>query len=237
MSPVGAGLAILYRKDRGPEIWDLTQRFTAGMFDVGEGSTITPVVEVMAPVSGRREYLDAGLIERAHRVIGVYVPAEVMHQHRPLPPNLPLMADCPEGMVRHRAERAAAYPLVREGETVVVDTMLREPTQGALCLLEWNNGTRSILQTNLRTLGSSTSPAWWVDPINRPVTREAMERFCRSGGMLFTSDGPYSFDQLREKIVGTVVGILVPERRTPEEPSIAEASLLPAELVQRSDAR
>lgn len=237
VSPVGAGLVVLYRKGRGPEIWDFTQNFVPGMLQVGEGSTITPFLEVMAPVSGRCEYLDAGLIEKAHRVIGVYMPAEIMQQHRPLPPNLPLWTDCPEGMVQHLADGAAAYPLVRRGETVVVDLAQREPAHGALCLLEWNNGTRSILQTNLRALGGSTSPAWWVDPINRPVNREAMERLFRGGGMLFSSDGPYSFDHLREKIVGTVVGVLVPKRRRQEVPSSTDASLLTAELAQRSDAR
>lgn len=40
-----------------------------------------------------------------------------------------------------------------------------------------------------------------------------MERLLRDRGMLFMSDGPYSPDSLREKIVGTVVGVLVPGDR------------------------
>ncbi|MCJ2044742.1 hypothetical protein MKK58_09405 [Methylobacterium sp. J-078] len=213
VSPTGAGLAIFYRKGGGPEIWDLTHNFAPGMLDVGDGAEMTPLVEVVEPNSGRRGQINAGSVEKVHRVVGVYMPVEVMDEHRSLPSDLPLMTECPEGMVLHYADCAAAYPLVRHGETVVVDPSRRDLVDGALCLLEWNNGSRSILQTNHRAVGKGNSPSWWADPINRPGSRQAMERLLRDRAMLFMSDGPYSPHRLREKIVGTVVGVLVPGDR------------------------
>ncbi|MCJ2047981.1 hypothetical protein MKK58_26085 [Methylobacterium sp. J-078] len=220
VSPTGAGLVVLYRRGGGPEIWDLTHNFFPGMFDVGDGAEVTPLVEVVAPHSGRRGQLDARLIEKAHRVVGVYMPVEVMDEHRRLPPDLLPMTRCPKGMVLHFADCAAAYPLVRHGETVVVDPSRRDLVDGALCLLEWNNGSRSILQTNHRAVGKGNSPSWWADPINRPGSRQAMERLLRDRAILFMSDGPYSPDRLREKIVGTVVAVLVPGDRQPASLSV-----------------
>ncbi|MGU3537736.1 hypothetical protein [Methylobacterium sp. A54F] len=214
--PEGAGLAVFYFKDAaGPVIFDLTHSFIPAFAQpFAPGSEVVPLIEVVQARTGRVGMLSADRIEKLHRIIGVYTPTEVALKHRPAPAPLPLMAECPDGMGEQEARTALAYPLVRPGETVVYDPGRRDPIPGALCVLEWNNGTRSILQTNRRAVGSG-GESWWVDPINRPTSAAMLDRRLRQGlegGMLYTSDGPYQEDHLREKIVGTVIGILVPRR-------------------------
>ncbi|TXM93541.1 hypothetical protein FV222_22235 [Methylobacterium sp. WL103] len=96
---------------------------------------------------------------------------------------------------------AGAYPLVRKGETVVFDPSRRELTHGALCVIEWHGGTRDVMLTHFREIGGQGEPQWWVDPVNRV-----------GAGTVYASDGPYDADHLRQKMVGTVVGVLVPQR-------------------------
>ena len=67
--------------------------------------------------------------------------------------------------------------------------------------MQWNNGVRDVMLTNLRPVGGMGEDRWWVDPVNRPGDRT-----------VYASDGPYDADHLRQKLVGTVVGVLVPHR-------------------------
>ncbi len=90
-------------------------------------------------------------------------------------------------------------------------------------MLQWNSGRRSLLQTNRRQSGGKGALRWWVDPINRPASREALERRLADNSpddMLHTSDGPFTAEHLQSKIVGTVVGVLVPRLHQPEEGDI-----------------
>ena len=235
--PEGAGLAAFYLKGRsGPVIFDLTHHFNpAHAQPFAPGSEVTPLIAVCEPVSGVPRLIDADRVEKIHRVTGIYTPAEILDRWKAAPAKLPLMAACPEGMGEHYVKDTACYPTVRPGETVVYDPAQRELTSGALCVLEWSNGRRSLLMTNLRPSGGKGELRWWVDPVNRPVGREALERRLADnspGDMLHTSDGPYTADHLRERIVGTVVGILAPQRisdrdETPEtvRPGSRSASL------------
>ncbi|MDP4026978.1 hypothetical protein Q8W71_30780 [Methylobacterium sp. NEAU 140] len=216
VTPAGAGLAVVYLRGQGPRVFDLTHNFDPEhATPSAPGSDVEVLIEVALPETGRVGFLRADSVEKIHRVTGIYTPDAAMRGFRPAPPRLPVMRTCPEGMGTHRVEDAVAYPLVRPGETVVYDGMRRDPVHGALCVLQWNNGSRSVLLTNQRPLGNSGDDSWCVDPVNRPPSREAAERRIVAGppgAMLYASDGPYSADLLREKIVGTVVGILVPDR-------------------------
>lgn len=215
--PEKAGLAVFYLKGSAtPVIFDLTHNFRPeDVGPVAPGSGVVPMVEVCEPRSGIARLLDSARIERLHRIVGISTPAEIAAKHRRSPDPLPLMGECPEGMGELYADDTSAYPLARPGETVVYDPAQREPTHGALCVLECNNGRRSLLLTNLRQVEGKGDPHWWVDPVNRPPNREALERQMAErlpGDMLHTSDGPFTVEHLRSKIVGTVVGVLVPPR-------------------------
>jgi hypothetical protein len=161
-----------------------------------------PLIEVVVPGTGQTGGLRAEIVEKIHRVVGVYTPVEVADNAPSLPSKLPVLRECPEGMGEQYAYDAAAYPLVRKGETVVYDPSQREPTHGALYVMQWDNGsTRDVMLTNLRKVGGQGEPRWWVDPVNRIGV-----------GTRYASDGPYDPDHLRGKIVGAVVGVLVPQR-------------------------
>ncbi|WP_267426993.1 hypothetical protein [Methylobacterium sp. GC_Met_2] len=214
--PAKAGLAVFYMKEApGPAIFDLTRNFQpefSGPF--APGSEVMPLIEVCLPDSGQIGHMRADRVATIHKVRGVFTPTEIMAQHHRAPAALPEMAECPEGMGEHYVEDTTAYPLVRPGETVVYDGMQREPTNGALCILQWGGGTRDVLQTNRRPVGGWDEEGWFVDPVNRPSNRAMLERRLASGrpGLLHSSDGPYTKEHLRERIVGTVVGVLVPQR-------------------------
>lgn len=215
--PTKHGLAVFYRKGRGAEIWDITDSFRPEMLDRAAGSELVPMIEVCDPVSGRRGFMDGTTIEKVHRVHGVYVPEDIMQEFGPLPTDLPTLECVPDGMGEHRVKDAAAYPLVRPGETVIFDPAQRDLETGSLCVLEWRGGGRSVLQTNQRTLGGIEG-AWWVDPVNRPRTQAMADRALAKSGkgpvpILYASDGPYKADLLAEKILGKVVGILRRPRR------------------------
>ena len=212
--PTGAGLAVFYLKDKpAPVVFDLTHSFNPEFArPFAPGSEVVPLIEVVEPSTGRVGHLSTARLEKIHRVIGVYSTVDLPSKYGPRPPKLPLMSECPEGMGEHYAEDTGAYPLVRKGETVVYDPAQREPTHNALCVMQWSNGVRDVMLTNMRKLGGQGEEKWWVDPVNRLGDRT-----------FYASDGPFSEDLLREKIVGTVVGVLVP-RRERDEPEPIEAA-------------
>ena len=180
-------------------------------------------------MGGCGRHLSAERVEMIHRAIGIYSDVDLPSKYGPRPPKLPLISECPEGMGEHYADDPGAYPMVRKGETVVYDPAQRELTHGALYVMQWNNGVRDVMLTNLRPVGGMGEDRWWVDPVNRVGDRT-----------VFASDGPYDADHLREKIVGTVVGVLVPQRagepvREPEAEA-ASAPEQPATVVEIREA-
>ena len=201
--PTGAGLAVFYLKGKpGPVVFDLTHYFQpefAKPFKAG--SEVMPLIEVVEPSTGRLGHLSTERVEEIHRVLGIYSDVDLPSKYGPRPPKLPILSQCPEGMGEQYVKDAGAYPLVRRGETVVYDPARRELTHGALCVMQWNNGVRDVMLTNLRPVGGMGEDRWWVDPVNRPGDRT-----------VYASDGPYDADHLRQKLVGTVVGVLVPHR-------------------------
>ena len=186
--PTGAGLAVYHFQ---PEF---ARPFKAG-------SEVMPLIEVVEPSTGRLGHLSTDRVEKIHRTLGVYSAIDLPSKYGPRPPKLPILSECPEGMGEQYVKDAGAYPLVRKGETVVFDPSRRDLAHGALCVIEWHGGTRDVALIHFREIGGQGEPQWWVDPVNRV-----------GAGTAYTSDGPYDADHLRQKIVGTVVGVLVPQR-------------------------
>lgn len=215
--PTGAGLAVFYLKDKpGPVVFDLTHNFRpefARPFKVG--SEVVPLIEVVEPRTGRVGHLDVRRIEKIHRATGIYSAVDLPVKYGPRPTKLPILTECPEGMGEQYVSNASAYPLVRRGETVVYDPNRREPAQGALCVMEWNNGHRDLSVLKQRPVGDKGKLYWMVHPVNRAANHEALERRHSAGpvGVIYASDGPFDPDHMRTKIVGTVAGVLVPTYR------------------------
>ncbi|GJD46439.1 hypothetical protein AFCDBAGC_4320 [Methylobacterium cerastii] len=212
--PTGAGLAVFYLKGKpDPVVFDLTHGFQPEFAKpFAPGSEVVPLIEVVVPSTGRGGRLGADRVEKIHRVIGIYSDVDLPSKDGTRPPKLPVMSECPEGMGEQYVKDAGAYPLVRKGETVVFDPARRDLAHGALCVIEWHGGTRDVVLTHFREVGGQGEPQWWVDPVNRV-----------GAGTVYTSDGPYDADHLRQKLVGTVVGVLVP-RREQDEPEPFEAA-------------
>jgi hypothetical protein len=113
-------------------------------------------------------------------------------------------------------------PVFSPAEFVVADTADTEPVAGGMFLVEWNNGSRSIMETrptachrrienghsvlSLRKDGPDV--CWWFDPIVRPRSAEETKEWVRQGRMMSTSDGPYDLEHMRTKIVGRIVGVV-----------------------------
>jgi len=202
--PAKAGLAVFYLKDRPtPIIFDLTRNFRPDQLrSFSAESEIMPTVEVIAPGTGLLGHFAANRIEKVHKIIGIQTPVDAMDAWSGrFPRKLPEFTQCPEGMGEHDMAEASAYPIVRPGETVIFDPSQRDLENAALCVLQWNNGTRDVMQTNRRPINREGKERWFVDPVNR-------SRHVEPGAVLYASDGPYTETYLREKIVGTVVGIL-----------------------------
>ncbi|TXM53963.1 hypothetical protein [Methylobacterium sp. WL120] len=224
--PTGAGLAVFYLMGKpDPVVFDLTHHFNPEFAKpFAPGSEVVPLIEVVLPSTGRVGHLSAGRVEKIHRVIGVYSAVDLPSKDAPRPPKLPVVSECPEGMGEQYVKDAGAYPLVRKGETVVFDPARRELTHGALCVIEWHGGTRDVVLTHFREIGGQGEPQWWVDPVNRV-----------GAGTVYTSDGPYDADHLRQKLVGTVVGVLVP-RRDRDEPEPIEAAETASDETEADEA-
>ena len=109
----------------------------------------------------------------------------------------------PEHCFLHMETDDTHAPQVRAGEFVVVDEEDREPSRGELFLLQWMNGTRGVMLANQRPCQMKPLPApkelvWWLDPLNNRFDPRKIN---------YTSDGPYSLDHLRGKVVGRVRGL------------------------------
>ena len=121
-------------------------------------------------------------------------------------------------------------PLLRPGDTVLIDTTDRGPVEGDLSLIRWNDGTTSLVETFSRhgTYGSGpngemiTTRCWYVGAYNRARTEAEMRRAVSEGSMRWGMvDGPFATEGrnagvLAEKLVGRVVGILNPSFAEPK---------------------
>jgi hypothetical protein len=121
---------------------------------------------------------------------------------------LTLFDAAPEGHILWPVQDESADPHLKPGEYGVIDTADRQPVAGELFLIEWNSGRRSYVQTNVRRFGGD--PVWMTDPLNRPRGAEELQRWLRERRPIYTSDGPYPVEYLACKLVGRVVGVVIP---------------------------
>ena len=136
----------------------------------------------------------------------------------------------PSGCIAYIVTHQRSAPLLRPGDTVVIDTTSRQPVEGELSLIRWNDGTTSLVETFSRrgTYGSGpngemiATRCWYVGAYNRPRTEAEMRRAVSEGSMRWGMvDGPFATEGrnagvLAEKLVGRVVGILNPSFAEPK---------------------
>ncbi|WP_126173464.1 hypothetical protein [Altericroceibacterium xinjiangense] len=131
--------------------------------------------------------------------------------HDPKPPQPGLRSfivydEMPKGFITHEQAGDQNSPHMREGEFAVIDTSDRHPMQGEMFLVQWMNGNRSIMTTEI-------IDGWpgWVFSTCRG------EMMCNLDGSpdrrVRWVDGPYKLVHAMEKIVGRVVGIYHPDFR------------------------
>lgn len=129
----------------------------------------------------------------------------------------------PAGCIASVITNDDTAPLLRPGEVGLIDPSQREPVTDELFLIQWDSGTRSIVEAIPRTLHLAAvddRPAhdalvWFVAVYNRPKTPEQVAAWRKAKRIIRTVDGPYATEgphagYLQSKIVGRVVGILAP---------------------------
>jgi hypothetical protein len=108
-------------------------------------------------------------------------------------------------------------PHLRPDEYAVVDTTDRELQHGELYLVEYDSGSRRIVQVRkddqIEFLGAP-GPGWWVSPLRRLPSPEAMTAIQKAASKrgeiaVFEglSEGPLTTDYLQRILLGRVVGI------------------------------
>lgn len=128
----------------------------------------------------------------------------------------------PAGCIAFPCTDAYSEPHIRPGEWVVVDTTDRQPRQGEVYVIQWNNGRRNICQAHRRPSRTSNAPPgaqqWFVGGLSNPRGRIAMDAMvnaymCGEITMhqLGWSEGPFADDggYLQSKLIGAVVGLYV----------------------------
>lgn len=136
---------------------------------------------------------------------------------------LPTITEIVPGYIAHKVEYERAEPLLSEGDYVVVDTGDTLPVPGGMFLVEWLNGSRSLMSTrpaaceikcdengrsyyNMQKDGLDT--VWYFAPLVAPRSKEEIQEWIKAGRMMSTCDGPYDLDHMRSKIVGRLVGVV-----------------------------
>lgn len=144
----------------------------------------------------------------------------------------PVFDKLPKGCIMFPVVGEAAWPVLRHGEIVVVDTTQRDPIHGELFIIEFGKESgrpsKHLVETfgrilNLVTDGvAKPSLGWMVGAYNRPKTAEEARLWVDQGRANVFCDGPYASEgrnagYLPSKLTGRVIGIL--------EPSFDETSL------------
>lgn len=125
--------------------------------------------------------------------------------------------ELPENCISFEVVDMRVSPHFSRGEFAIVDEGDREPMHGELFLIQWDSGAREIVEVEQRTFNfydsatrtSTPGDGWLAIAKSTMVTLGTGER---SVGRWF--DGPYRPEQLRNKLVGRVVGIHEPDFRT-----------------------
>lgn len=126
-----------------------------------------------------------------------------------------VLDDIPLGCVAYRVDDNRCEPVIRRGDIIAVDTLDRMPMPEEPYLIEWSNGSRSVVAAYFTTApeGSAWHGRLWVgDLYPRQLTNLGGQPV---GEPIRWGDGPYTFEQLAAKMVGRVVGVLLDQRLAP----------------------
>lgn len=108
----------------------------------------------------------------------------------------------PEGCLSFIVPDDRAEPHLHAGDIAIVDPDDREPDHGDLFLIQFNGGRQQVVEIRRHPrLAGFWSPHWGM-------TIQTLDG--RHMKVVGWSDGPYSTDHMREKLIGRVVGILQP---------------------------
>lgn len=130
----------------------------------------------------------------------------------------------PDDCTTHVVTNCDTMPLIRPGETLVIDPTDNVPAQGELFVIEYGAGTlyaqRYVVELWLRPGRYQSANgefhegvAWMAGAFARPRTADAQRAMMGSQTVTVMTEGPYAtegrgYEYLRSKIVGRVVGIL-----------------------------
>lgn len=123
-----------------------------------------------------------------------------------------VLDELPLGCIAFRVDDNRCEPVIRRGDIVAIDTSDRMPMPDEPYLIEWSNGGRSVVAAYFTTApaGSAWHGRLFVGDL---FPRQLMNLAGQPAGEpIRWGDGPYTFEQLAEKMVGRVVGVLLDQR-------------------------
>jgi hypothetical protein len=134
---------------------------------------------------------------------------------------LTMFESLPPGHVTFWVRDNTCAPHLRENEYAVVDTTDREPVHGELFIVQWQSGERrrAIVQARAgrERIAANAEPEsiWWlgqglVPPLNTEQIDAAVNAAAKRGTIACIggrSDGLYLAADLRQKLIGRVVGV------------------------------
>ena len=108
----------------------------------------------------------------------------------------------PAGCVAYPVNNNRHAPLLWTGEWVIVATEQRHPIEGELFVIQWQSGggPQIVEATTMKN-----KPYWVVGARHRGADAQNLG-FGKLGDII--GDGPYRPDQLEQRFLGRVVGIL-----------------------------
>ena len=134
----------------------------------------------------------------------------------------------PAGCIAHLVTDRWSLPILRPGDTVIIDSADCEPTQRDLFVMDYGKSgdqpRRVVVEMELRehTNGKSEYLGWWSHPLNRPRSNVEAQAWWEARKPIYFSDGPICSENetgmayLRDAIVGRIVGILEPRSAEPK---------------------
>jgi hypothetical protein len=115
----------------------------------------------------------------------------------------------PKGCVLHEQDDGAHEPHIHAGELAVIDPTDREVIQGELYLIRFpRSGRQTIFQVTLRLNPTAGCRVASFQPLNRPLSREDLDAWLRSGRKLYIGDSGLDADYLPEYVAGRVIGVM-----------------------------
>lgn len=126
---------------------------------------------------------------------------------------LPLFQSLEPNLKTFRVDDNGSEPHIRFGEYAVVDPTDRDPTHDELFIIQYDGGERRRHVVHVRSSyvnitgpGAADTLVYWVSDLAgfRQVSRSELGGIPVFAGL---SDGPYTSEHLKQKLIGRVVGI------------------------------